>query len=696
MTDPEEPRIRILFLEDDRADVELGRALLANAGLAIDIVAVDSREAFTSALNDGAFDLILSDYLLPSYDGLSALKLVRERMPDTPFIIVSGFLGEERAIDTLKSGATDYVLKQRLDRLVPAVQRALREVRERKAREEAQREHERLLERERHLAQRLRGMTEASLAIASALSLDDVLQLITDQAREVVGAHQAVTTLLIGGDWARAVSSISLSEKYAAWRGADLKPDGSGIESLVCSSNHTVKLTEEEARQHPSGRDSGRPARDSLPMRGWLAAPLIEREGKNVGLIQLSDKYEGEFTEEDEEILIQLAHMASASVQNARLYREAQEANKAKDDFIATLSHELRTPMTAILGWVQFLRSSDNDEQDVVSAIEMIENSTRVQARIIEDLMDVSRIIAGKLHLERAAIELEPLVRAAERNFAGTLKERNLTYRTEIETEPLSIWGDGTRLQQVVWNLLSNAIKFTPDGGSVSLSLGRREDRALIRVSDTGEGISAEFIDHVFERFRQASNHAHHHSPGLGLGLAIVRHLVEAHEGTVEVESPGLGKGTTFTVSLPLSPILDRQAAERRPEPPDLNGLKVLIVDDDEHARALLTATLSRFGATLRAASSVAEAMEALRTFAADVVISDIAMPGEDGYALIRKLRDLGPELGRDVPAMALTAYGRPEHHARIVSSGFQRYVQKPVEPETLGHLIRELAGRER
>src|SRR5687767_2196419 len=226
MTNATGPRIRALFLEDDRADIELSRALLTNAGLTVDVVAVDSGEAFTAALEEGAFDLILSDYLLPNYDGLSALKLARERTPETPFIIVSGFLGEERAIDTLKSGATDYVLKQRLDRLVPAVERALKEVRERKAREEAQRERERLIERERHLAQRLRGMTEASLAIASALSLDDVLQLITDQAREVVGAHIAMTTLPVDGDWSHAISSTSLSDRYANWRGREITPDG--------------------------------------------------------------------------------------------------------------------------------------------------------------------------------------------------------------------------------------------------------------------------------------------------------------------------------------------------------------------------------------------------------------------------------------------------------------------------------------
>lgn len=688
MSDATGPRIRTLLLEDDRSDIELARAVLTNAGLPVDVTAVDSREDFSAALESGGFDLILADYLLPSFDGLSALKLAKERSPDTPFIIVSAFLGEERAVDTLKSGATDYVLKQRLDRLVPAVQRALKEVRERKEREEAQRERERLLERERHLAQRLRGMTEASLAIASALCLDDVLQLITDQAREVVGAHQAMTTLAVGDDWSRSVTSMSLSDKYAAWQGSDQKIDGSGIESLVVDANDTVRLTEAELEPRLKAGESDR----RMPMRGWLAAPLAERGGQNIGLIQLSDKYEGEFTDEDEAVLIQLAHMASAAVQNARLYREAQDANRAKDDFIATLSHELRTPMTAILGWVQLLRYSNNDENDVSAAIEMIENSTRVQARIIEDLLDVSRIIAGKLSLQFGAIELEPLVRAAEKNFAAMLVERNLKYETEIESEPLSVWGDPTRLQQVVWNLLSNAIKFTPDGGTVSLSLLRTGDRAIIRVSDTGEGISPEFIGHVFERFRQAKDQAHH-SAGLGLGLAIVKHLVESHDGTVTAESAGAGKGATFTVSLPLSAVLESRMAEKQVARPDLTGIRVLVVDDDAQARAMLTRALTQFGAIVEAFSTVAAALQALPAFGADVVISDIAMPGEDGYALIRKLRDLEPELGRGIPAMALTAYGRPEHHARIVSSGFQKYVQKPVEPETLGHLIREIAG---
>jgi signal transduction histidine kinase/DNA-binding response OmpR family regulator len=680
--------VRTLVLEDDPADVELVRAMLTHAGLVVNFVVVDSRESFIAALREHEFELILADYMLPSFDGLSALKLAREVVPEVPFIIVSAVLGEERAIDTLKSGATDYVLKQRLERVVPAVKRAMNEVRERRERQRAQQERERLAERERHLAQRLRGMTEASLAIASALSLDDVLQLITDQARDLIGTHEAVTSVTMEKD-GRPLVSVSLSDKYSSWLSEDIPV--SWIYPLACPADETIRMTQEQLAAHPKWHEFNAQAGRRPPMRGCLAAPLVEREGKVIGAIQLSDKYEGEFDEEDEAVLIQLAHMASASVQNARLYREAQQANKAKDDFIATLSHELRTPMTAILGWVQMLRSAENTADDIDSAIEMIENSTRVQARIIEDLLDVSRIIAGKLSLEFAPVELEPLVRAAERNFEAMLQSRHLDYIRDIEAEPLSVWGDPTRLQQIIWNLLSNAIKFTPDGGRIQLSLHKMDGQAVIAVTDTGEGIESDFIPHVFERFRQASEGGEH-KPGLGLGLAIVRHLVDAHGGTVTASSDGPGAGATFMVSLPLTPI--REVAAARTMRPDLDGIKILVVDDDAGARSVLTTTLSRYGGSVRTAESVAAALEMLRDFPADVVVSDIAMPGEDGYALIRKLKDLEPELGRDIPAMALTAYGRPDHHARIVSAGFQRYVQKPVEADVLAISIGELVGR--
>ncbi len=250
MTESTAASVRTLVLEDDSADVELVRAMLTHAGIPVEHAVVDSREAFVAALREQEFDLILADYMLPSFDGLSALTLAREMAPDVPFIIVSAVLGEERAIDTLKSGATDYVLKQRLERVVPAVKRALNEVRERRERQREQRERERLAERERHLAQRLRGMTEASLAIASALSLDDVLQLITDQARELVGAHEAVTRVTMDDQDGRSLTSVSLSDKYERWRGDD-NTDASWIFPVPCVADQTVRLTQEELESHP-------------------------------------------------------------------------------------------------------------------------------------------------------------------------------------------------------------------------------------------------------------------------------------------------------------------------------------------------------------------------------------------------------------------------------------------------------------
>jgi CheY-like chemotaxis protein len=394
-------------------------------------------------------------------------------------------------------------------------------------------------------------------------------------------------------------------------------------------------------------------------------------------------------------VLTQLAQMASVAVQNARLYREAQDANRAKDDFLATLAHELRTPMTGILGWVQMLKSEGMERTDVASAIEMIESSTRVQARLVEDLLDVSRIIAGKLRVDLAPVELRPVVEAVVEMFHARADERGITIETNIDERPLSVYGDETRLHQVIWNLLSNAIKFTPEGGSVRVDLRSSESKAILRVTDTGQGISPEFLPYVFERFRQFDNTTVRQQAGLGLGLAIVRHLVTLHGGSVKAESDGIGSGTTFTITLPLLAVrvepAELQQLRTNSEMPKLNGLKILVVDDDDEASKLVAQVLGQLGADAQAVTSVAAAVKMLRSFPADIVVSDIAMPGEDGYALMRRLREIEPELGRQIPTMALTAYGRPEDRSRILASGFQKYIQKPVEPVELARAIESL-----
>jgi len=423
---------------------------------------------------------------------------------------------------------------------------------------------------------------------------------------------------------------------------------------------------------------------------------LLEREGRTAGLLMLAERPNAVFTTDDEAVLTQLAQMASVAVQNARLYREAQDANRAKDDFLATLAHELRTPMTGILGWVQMLKIDGVAQNDVDTAIEMIEGSTRVQARLVEDLLDVSRIIAGKLRVDLAPVELRPVVEAVVEMFQARAAERNITIETKLEERPLSVYGDETRLHQIVWNLLSNALKFTPEGGRVSVALQLSGSKGVLRVSDSGQGISPEFLPYVFDRFRQFDNSTVRQQAGLGLGLAIVRHLVTLHGGQADVASDGIGKGSTFTITLPVLAVRVARAELTqlltKPEMPRLDGIRILIVDDDDEAGKLVALVLNQLGAEAREVMSVADAVKELRRFEADIVVSDIAMPGEDGYALMRKLREIEPQLGRQIPTMALTAYGRPQDRTRILASGFQKYIQKPVEPVELARAIAELA----
>ncbi|MEA2338878.1 MAG: hypothetical protein QOE82_2885 [Thermoanaerobaculia bacterium] len=548
-------------------------------------------------------------------------------------------------------------------------------------------EQQKLLEKERASAMRLSGLTEASLAIASALSLDDVLKMITDQAAKVINSAFALIWLKVHENAGRRTILVMSADAKGALDGIDDRSE-QVLDSIAREIRGSVKLTGEQLQKL-----GGTPLFEGL--RTLLAAPLLEREGEPAGLLMLAEKPNAAFTADDETVLTQLAQMASVAVQNARLYREAQDANRAKDDFLATLAHELRTPMTGILGWVQMLKSEGMEQGDVAAAIEMIESSTRVQARLVEDLLDVSRIIAGKLRVDLSPVELRPVVEAVVEMFHARAHERHITVETEIEERPLSVYGDETRLHQVIWNLLSNAIKFTPEGGSVRVELKCSESKAILRVSDTGQGISPEFLPYVFERFRQFDNSTVRQQAGLGLGLAIVRHLVTLHGGQVRVESDGLGNGTTFTITLPLLAVRvepsELELLRSQPEMPELTGLKVLIVDDDEEAGSLVALVLGQLGAEAHAVTSVAAAVKMLRSFTADIVVSDIAMPGEDGYALMRRLREIEPELGRHIPTMALTAYGRPEDRSRILASGFQKYIQKPVEPVELARAIESL-----
>jgi PAS domain S-box-containing protein len=391
------------------------------------------------------------------------------------------------------------------------------------------------------------------------------------------------------------------------------------------------------------------------------------------------------------------------SEQAARV--EIERASRMKDEFLATLSHEIRTPLNAILGWAIILRTRRFTADEAEPGLETIERNARLQAQMIDDLLDMSRIISGKLRLDVQRIDLAGVIRAAAETVAPAADARDI--RVQLVLDPLAgpISGDPNRLQQVFWNLFSNAIKFTPKGGRVQAVLERINSHLEVSVIDSGEGIDPDFLPYVFDRFRQADSTTTRRHSGLGLGLAIVKQVVELHGGTIRAKSPGPGKGATFVVSLPvtvLHPEMEPVPPRRHPTatlvpmtvdvPVEIAGVRVLIVDDEPDARALLRRLFEERGAVVGTASSPAEALSMLRAERPDVLISDIGMPGEDGYALIRQVRALSPEDGGRTPAIALTAYARAEDRVKAVVAGFQHHLSKPIEPMELVVLVASLA----
>jgi len=375
---------------------------------------------------------------------------------------------------------------------------------------------------------------------------------------------------------------------------------------------------------------------------------------------------------------------------------ESERVSRVKDEFLATLSHELRTPLNAILGWSQLLRSGAIQAREMGEAFETIERNARVQAQLIEELLDVSRIISGKLRLDVQPLDLCGVVDGVIESMRPAADAKEIRMQKTMDPAAGAVMGDANRLQQVIWNLLSNAIKFTPKGGRVQVLLQRVSSSVQISVSDTGQGVPPEHLSQLFQRFWQADASTTRKHGGLGLGLAIVRHLVELHGGTVHASSEGIGKGATFTVTLPLSSVKhfgNDSSVSQSTIPLDLEGVRVLVVDDESDARNLIRRVLESHGAMVTMAESADEAMSAIRLQKHDVVLSDIGMPGEDGYALLARMRNLGVEEGRDTPAVALTAFARAEDRRRALLAGFQMHVPKPVEA---GELIAVVANLSR
>ena len=400
-------------------------------------------------------------------------------------------------------------------------------------------------------------------------------------------------------------------------------------------------------------------------------------------------------------IRVQLAARESAERTAERLQEseaELQRANRAKDEFLATLSHELRTPMTSIMGWSQML-GEDLDPETHATAVDAIRKSSRMQAQLIDDLLDVSRITAGKMHIETKPVKLAPVVTAAIETVHAAAAAKGV--RVEEDLDPrVCVTGDAHRLQQVVWNLLSNAVKFTPGGGEVRVTLRQENGEAVITVRDTGQGIDPAFMPHLFERFRQADSSTTRTHMGLGLGLAIVRHLVELHGGTIAAESRGPGTGATFRVRMPAL-VEDKPSRVPTDAPAAfpalrdlLRGVRILVVDDDEEVRSYVGAVFRGSGAEVRLAPSARAGLDMLNEWPADVVLTDLAMPDADGFDLLHWIRSASANRIRSLPVIALTAFAMPEDRQRVTEGGFQGFIAKPVEPGTLRAAVGEVLRR--
>lgn len=464
-----------------------------------------------------------------------------------------------------------------------------------------------------------------------------------------------------------------------------------------------------------------------LPVRSHLAVPVTSRSGEVIGGLCFGHSRPGIFTERSARLIVGVAGQAGIAIDNARLYEAAQKSaeerntlleseraarstaermSELKDEFLATLSHELRTPLNAIVGWAQVLRTGPKEHADYMKGLETIERNARVQTQLIEDLLDMSRVTSGKLRLDVQPLQPVSLIEAALETVKPAADAKGIRLERLLDPSAGPISGDPGRLQQVVWNLVANAIKFTPKGGKVQVILQRVSSHIEINVADTGVGIKPEFIPHLFERFRQGDASTTRKYGGLGLGLSIVKSLVELHGGTVWARSAGERQGTTVTVQLPLTVVHQDTKARTPLHPrtthvvamsaaaPELAGIKVLVVDDQSDARDLIKRVLEDCAAEVITAGTVAEALVLVETRKPDVLVSDIGMPDADGFELIRRVRALGPQRGGRVPAIALTAFARSEDRTHALRAGFLVHVSKPVDPSELVATVASVAGR--
>ncbi len=716
-------RPRIL-VADDNADMReyVGRLL----GTRWEVEAAGDGHAALAALRTRSADLILADVMMPGLDGFALLNAVRAdaALRGVPVILLSARAGEEARVEGLEAGADDYVTKPFAAReLVARVESHLKL---KELREHASAEREALLARAEAARREAEEKTEALETISrigqrlsGRTELTALVQAFTDEATLLAGAQFGAFFYNTVSDKGEshtlyAISGVSRAafEQFPLPRSTDLL-------GRTFRGERIIRL--DDVRRDPSyGRSAphyGMPP-GHLPVTSYLAVPVVSRTGEVLGGLFLGHEQPGVFPERLEPIMAGVAAQLAIALDNARLLEKeqrartsAEAASRAKDEFLAVLSHELRTPLNAVYGWAHMLKSGQLQGEMLTRALEVIMRNANAQVQLIDDMLDVSRIVTGKMRLDVRPVDLRAVVEAALDVVRPAADAKGLRLQPVLDPRAAGVTGDPDRLQQVVWNLLINAVKFTPRGGRVQVELQRVSSHVEVVVSDTGQGIPPDVLPHVFERFQQGDSTSTRRHTGLGLGLALVRHLVELHGGTVEATSPGSGGGATFMVKLPVA--IARQGAAgggatalARVHPtastalattgPSVRGVRVVVVDDDRDGLQLAATILINSGADVRPCASAAAAFEMVKAFRPEVLISDIEMPGEDGYALIRRVRALDDAALARIPAIALTAYGRVEDRLRTLSAGYSMHIPKPVDPTELVVAVASLASSRR
>ena len=583
---------------------------------------------------------------------------------------------------------------------------------------------EQALRDERHV---LEILNLTGTAIASTLDLPTLIQTVTDATSTLSGAELGVCFYNSEGN---SGDDYRLSASAGLLRDNSYKFDRALSQPLFGSATkgrETIRCDDVTKDNRYLDLGVNRTGDGRFPIRSYLAVPLVLRSGEMIGGLFFVHSETGIFDERIERIIVGVASQASVAIDNARLFAGAQRAaiereqllererfarasaermGELKDEFLANLSHELRTPLSAIVGWSKVLREGAKSEADLLNGLVTIERNARIQKQLIDDLLDMNRIASGKVRLDIQPIAPTSFIEAAIETARPAADAKDIHIEKLLDPEASPVAGDPGRLQQVVWNLLSNAIKFTSRGGQVQVILARVNSHAEIRVTDTGVGIHPKFLAHVFERFRQEEASMNRRYGGLGLGLSIVKHLVELHGGIVRAESPGEGRGATFYVELPLMSAFrssgnDLAVSRKTPElkAPDfsninLTGIKVLVVDDEGDARDLVQRVLSDCNAVVLTAGSASDALLLMENEKPNVLVSDIGMPDIDGYELLRRVRILEQSRGGRIPAIALTAFARSEDRTRALRAGFLVHVSKPVEPSELVATVASVTGR--